>query len=285
MTAKKPKPNAHASNPPHGARRGWMLLGAIALAAGFGGLLVAAGSQWLFARERGPTVQGYRVVAVYDHDRNAFCQGLVYDNEELWEGTGKYGQSALRKVDLASGRVLQEHRISARQFGEGITVMGDLVYQITWKARTCYVYDRKTFREVKRFRYEGQGWGLTHDGTHLIMSDGSSALRFIDPDTFEVVRRVWVRASGRGVSELNELEYVDGEIFANVWRKDGIARIDPQTGVVTSWINLTDLYPLRKRRDRENVLNGIAYDAKEKRLFVTGKNWPKLYEIQIVGGN
>lgn len=238
---------------------------------------------WLFARDQGPTIHGYRVVNAYPHDASAYTQGLVIDNGNLYEGTGREGTSTLRRVDLTSGKVLQQHAMDGRQFGEGITVMGDRIYQLTWKARTCYVYDRQTFRELNRFRYDGQGWGLTHNGKHLIMSDGSSGLRFIDPDTFKVVRTVWVRSGGRAITNLNELEYINGEIFANIWYKDVIARIDPETGNVNSWIDLTNLYPLRKRRDRECVLNGIAWDAENKRLFVTGKYWPKLYEIEVTG--
>ena len=237
---------------------------------------------WLLASNRRPVTYGYQIKEVYPHDSNAFCQGLTIAGGQMYEGTGREGQSTLRRVDLATGRVLQQHAIDRRQFGEGIAVMGDRIYQLTWKARTCYVYDRETFREQGRFRYEGQGWGLTHDGTHLIMSDGSSRLRFLDPQTFEVVRQVWVRSSGRAVTNLNELEFVEGEVFANVWRKDRIARIDPETGDVTSWIDLSTLYPARQRRSADHVLNGIAYDAEAKRLFVTGKNWPKLYEIQLV---
>ena len=245
--------------------------------------ILATGAVWLFARERGPVLYGHRVIKAFPHDANAYCQGLAIDQGKLYEGTGREGQSTLRQVDLATGQVLKRHAVDPRQFGEGITVMGDRIYQLTWKSGICYVYDRDTFRELGRHRYRGEGWGLTNDGTHLIMSDGTSGLQFIDPETFEVQRRIWVRSSGRAVSNLNELEYVEGEIYANVWYKDLIARIDPQTGNVNSWIDLRDLYPPRKRRDPEYVLNGIAYDAKTKRLFVTGKNWPKLYEIEVVG--
>ena len=245
--------------------------------------ILAGGAVWLFARERGPTVYGYRVIKAYPHDSTAYCQGLVIDRGQLYEGTGRREQSTLRRVELSTGRILQQQPIDLQHFGEGITVMGDRIYQLTWEAQTCYVYDRETMREVGRHRYDGQGWGLTNDGTHLIMSDGSSALRFIDPETFRVVRRIWVRSSGRAVTNLNELEYIEGEIFANIWYKDVIARIDSQTGNVNSWIDLTGLYPLRQRRDREHVLNGIAYDAQARKLYVTGKNWPRLYEIELVG--
>lgn len=253
----------------------WLL---VAVAVG-----LAGGAVWLFARERSPGIYGYRVIETYPHDGRAYCQGLVIADGELYEGTGRKGQSTLRRVDLETGRVLQQHALDRRHFGEGITVLDDRIYQLTWKAGICYVYDRETFREIKRFRYDGEGWGLTHDGTHLIMSDGSSRLQFRDPETFQVVRRAWVRSSGRAVTNLNELEFVEGEILANVWRKDYIARIDPRSGNVHGWIDLSNLYPPRQRRDREHVLNGIAYDADARRLFVTGKNWPKLYEIRVVG--
>lgn len=246
--------------------------------------ITGGGAVLLFAWERRPAVEGFRVVKAFPHDRGAYCQGLAIDEGTILEGTGQHGRSSLRRVEIDTGRVLKQHDLHESHFGEGVTVMGDRIYQLTWRNRICLVYDRETFREVKRFRYEGEGWGLTHDGTHLIMSDGTSALRFIDPENFQVVRRVWVRSAGRSVTRLNELEFVEGEIFANVWHQDYIVRINPASGEVVGWINLTDLYPRRQRRHREHVLNGIAYDADAERLFVTGKNWPKLYEIEIVGG-
>jgi glutaminyl-peptide cyclotransferase len=167
-------------------------------------------------------------------------------------------------------------------FGEGVTVLGDRIYQLTWKNHLGLVYDRKTFAPVSSFRYTGEGWGLTTDGEHLILSDGTAIIRFLDPQTFAVTRRIEVRAAGQKVDKLNELEFINGEIWANIWYADRIARIAPKTGEVTGWVDLSTLYPLRDRPSKEHVLNGIAYDTAAKRLFVTGKHWPKLYEIAIV---
>lgn len=254
----------------------WLLLVA-AVAAALGG-----GTMWLLAQNRRPDALSFRVVKAFAHDNRAYCQGLVFDDGFLYEGTGLRGQSTLRRVELESGQTKQVVTLDRRLFGEGITVMGDRIYQLTWQSEICIVYDKETLRKLGQFRYEGEGWGLTHDGTHLIMSDGSSALRFIDPRTFKEVRRVWVTSGGRAVPKLNELEYVEGQVLANLWKQDYIVRIDPRTGKINAWIDLRNLYPLRQRASREAVLNGIAYDAEGKRLFVTGKNWPKLYQIEIV---
>jgi glutaminyl-peptide cyclotransferase len=231
------------------------------------------------------------VVHTYPHDPGAFTQGLVFDGGFLYEGTGQYGESRLRKAELKTGRVLRQHNLEKKYFGEGIAVVGDRIIQLTWENLVGFVYDKNTFGLQKSFPYVDaagdwkEGWGLAYDGTHLIVSDGSKQglLRFLNPETFEVVRRLQVRDDGIAVRNLNELEYVEGEIYANVWYEDFIARIDPRSGDVTGWINLTELYPPQKRQGRgEDVLNGIAYDAKDKRLFVTGKYWPHLYEIRVV---
>lgn len=224
---------------------------------------------------------GFTLVASYPHDAAAFTQGLVIDQGQLYEGTGKYGRSHLRLVDLSSGNVLRSVALNQNYFGEGITVWKDSIIQLTWKSGYAFVFDRDTFEYRKAMRYTGEGWGLTHDGTHLIMSDGTSRLRFLDPETFKVVRQVRVHQGRRSVGDLNELEFVDGEIFANVWYKDLIARISPVDGSILGWIDLRRLWPADQRPTREHVLNGIAYDTKTKRLFVTGKNWPKLFEIQL----
>lgn len=234
---------------------------------------------WAFAFAAAPQVHQFEVVNTFPHDPRAYCQGLVIDQGILYEGTGKYGESTLRRVELDTGRVLQSVSLPRRYFGEGITIMGDKIYQLTWKSHVGFVYDKKTLNAIDRFRIVGEGWGLTHDGTHLIMSDGSSTLRFLDPQTFAVKRRLLVQSQGRRVPKLNELEYVNGEILANVWYEDYIVRIDPVSGKVVGWIDLRNLLP--GRRDREAVLNGIAYDADKDRLFVTGKNWPKLFEIRV----
>ncbi len=237
----------------------------------------------LSSRDPPPPTYGYKVVNTYPHKSDAFCQGLAFADGHLYEGTGMYGRSSLRQVDLKTGNVLKSVALSRNLFGEGIAVWGDRIVQLTWKSRIGFVYDRKTFKVLGRFTYSGEGWGITHDGKRLIVSDGSSTLRFLDPQTFQVVRRLQVHSRETPVKNLNELEYVGGEIFANVWGKDRIARIDPETGKVVGWIDLSGLRPKTNRfASDELVLNGIAYDEKDRRLFVTGKNWPKLYEIRLV---
>lgn len=223
----------------------------------------------------------YRVVADFPHDPTAFSQGLVILDGQLYEGTGKKGESTLRKVDLKTGRVELFVPLDRSYFGEGITILNDRIYQLTWENHLGFVYDLKTLKQLKTFRYSGEGWGLTNDGKHLIMSDGTAMLRFLDPQTFEVVKRVRVRNSQGQVDKLNELEYVKGEILANIWYEDRIARISPDSGEVLGWIDLSNLYPSRQR-PKEDVLNGIAFDEASGRLFVTGKNWPKLYEIELL---
>lgn len=222
-----------------------------------------------------------KVIAEFPHDPTAFTQGLVVVEGQMYEGTGKKGESTLRKVDLKSGRVELFVPLEHDIFGEGITILGDRIYQLTWQNRIGLIYDLKTLRPTKTFRYSGEGWGLTHDGKRLIMSDGTSLLRFLDPQTFEVVKRLRVTSSNGAVDKLNELEYVKGEIFANIWYQDRIARISPETGEVLGWIDLSAIYPSRRRATKEDVLNGIAFDESSGRLFVTGKNWPKIYEIEL----
>jgi glutamine cyclotransferase len=228
-----------------------------------------------------PEVAGFKIVAVYPHDPNAFTQGLAIAGGQLYEGTGLYGQSTIRKVDLTTGRVEKQRSINATYFGEGIAILGDHLYELTWQHGLGIVYDLATFSQQRTFQYTGEGWGLTQDGKQLILSDGSAKLRFLDPQTFAVVREIEVRDHGQSVTKLNELEYIEGEIWSNVWYDDRIARISPATGEVLGWIDLAALYP-KSARSSEAVLNGIAYDAVAKRLFVTGKNWPQLYEIEIV---
>jgi len=227
-------------------------------------------------------ITGIRVVAEYPHDAAAFTQGLVALDGQLYEGTGKKGESSLRKVDLKTGRIETIVALEPSYFGEGITILDDRIYQLTWQNRTALVYDLKSMRHVNSFRYSGEGWGLTHDGKRLIMSDGSSLLRFLDPKTFEVVKRVRVHGPSGQVDKLNELEFVKGEILANIWYADRIARISPENGEILGWIDLSGLYPEKQRTSKEDVLNGIAYDHASERLFVTGKNWPKVYEIELV---
>lgn len=229
-----------------------------------------------------PLLYTYQVVDEFPHDPNAFTEGLVYVDGTMIEGTGRRGQSTLRRVDLETGQVLQGLRLPDEFFGEGVTVLGDNIYQLTWQEHTGFVYDRETFALLDTFSYPTEGWGLTHDGQRLIMSDGTANLYFLDPETLQEVGRVEVRDANGPVVMLNELEYVDGEVFANVWKTDWIVRIDPDTGQVTGWIDLSGLLPPEQRSQPVDVLNGIAYDEATGRLFVTGKLWPRLFEIQLV---
>lgn len=226
------------------------------------------------------TSQGYTVVRAYPHDADAFTQGLLYLDGFLYEGTGLNGRSSIRKVRLETGEVLQRRDIDPQHFGEGITILGDDLYQLTWQSGTAFVYDRATFARKRAFRYTGEGWGLTHDGTNLIMSDGTAYLRLIDPIDFREIRRIRVTSLGAPLDHLNELEYVRGEVLANIWLTDRIARIDPATGRVTGYVDLSGLLHPRDRREGA-ILNGIAYDAARDRLFVTGKFWPRLFEIAL----
>lgn len=227
-------------------------------------------------------VYGYRVVHVYPHDPNAFTQGLEYRGGFLYEGTGLNGRSTLRKVALQSGKVLQVIQIAPQYFGEGITVFGQHIVEITWRSEKGFVYDRGTFKEMRTFNYPGEGWGLTNDGRQIFMSDGSAEIRCWNPDTLREIRRFTVHDGKATVEQLNELEFVRGEIFANVWQTDRIARISPLDGHVTGWIDLNGLLSESDRVAGADVLNGIAWDSIGGRLFVTGKLWPKLFEIQLV---
>ena len=227
------------------------------------------------------TVHSYRVVDSYPHDKNAYTQGLVVQDGVLYEGTGLHGRSTLRRVHLETGQVRQLYRLPYRYYGEGLTVHGDKLIQLTWKSRTGFVYDKSSFELLRTFTYPTEGWGITSDGKRLIMSDGTANLYFLDPETFEEIHRVEVHDGGSPVTRLNELEYIQGEILANVWRTDRIARISPETGRVTGWIDLEGL-SRTYQRGRDDVLNGIAYDAQTGRLFITGKLWPKLFEIEVI---
>ena len=232
-------------------------------------------------QRRPPTpIYGYEVVNVYPHDSEAFTQGLLYRDGVLYESTGLKGRSTLRRVQLENGRVLQRENIDSRYFAEGLSDWGTRLVQLTWDTNIAFVYDLKTFKQLRTFTYSGEGWGLTRDARHLIMSDGSPTLRFLDPETFQVMRTLPVKDGELPIEDLNELEYVEGEIYANVWTTDRIAIISPATGAVTGWINLAGLMP-RGSTTGDAVLNGIAYDPPRKRLFVTGKLWPRLFEIRV----
>ncbi|MBX7132527.1 MAG: glutaminyl-peptide cyclotransferase [Fimbriimonadaceae bacterium] len=229
-------------------------------------------------------VYGYQVVKTFPHDPMAFTQGLVFHDGYFLEGTGLEGRSSLRKVEISTGKVLQKIDIDSKYFGEGITLFKDKIYQITWQTNQAFEYDLETFKRLKSFTYSTEGWGITHDGTKLIMSDGTATLYFRDPETFKEIGKVTVKDDNGEISLLNELEYIKGEIYANIWGTNTIARIDPKTGKVVGWIDLTGLLKPEdmKPGHQVDVLNGIAYDEKADRLFVTGKLWPKLYEIKLV---
>jgi glutaminyl-peptide cyclotransferase len=224
----------------------------------------------------------YQVVRTYPHDPNAFTQGLIYVDGHLYESTGLNGRSSLRLLDLASGNVLQKHDLAHEFFGEGLTDWGSTLIQLTWTSHKAFVYDRFSFSLQRTISFDGEGWGLTHDETQLILTDGTPTLRFLDPKSLRVTRRLRVAdQSGRAVENLNELEYVRGEIYANVWQTNQIIRISPRNGNVLGRIDLTGIIDKRELHGEGAVLNGIAYDAAGDRLFVTGKLWPKLFEIKV----
>ncbi|MGB0071803.1 MAG: glutaminyl-peptide cyclotransferase [Terracidiphilus sp.] len=224
----------------------------------------------------------YKVIHTYPHDPRAYTQGLVYIDGHLYESTGLNGRSSLRMDDLTTGRALQSAAVPSQYFAEGLAPWGSTLVQLTWQSHVAFVYDRFSFRLLKTLHYDCEGWGLAEDGRNLIESDGSSEIHFFDPQTFREVRHITVKDHGAQVDQLNELEYIHGQIYANVWHTDRIARISPATGQVLGWINLTGLLAPGEVSDPEAVLNGIAYDAIHDRLFVTGKLWPKLFEIKVV---
>jgi len=227
-------------------------------------------------------VYGYKIVHVYPHDRNAFTQGLEYRGGFLYEGTGLNAKSSLRKVELESGKVLQETRLGSQYFGEGITLLDQRIVELTWQSHRGFVYDLNTFQLIRTFDYPGEGWGLTNDGHQIYMSDGTAQIRCWNPSTLQETRRIAVHDGLTPVEWLNELEFVHGEIYANVWQTNRIVRIAPADGHVTGWIDLSGLLTAADLAEGANVLNGIAYDSLGDRLFVTGKLWPRLFEIQLV---
>ena len=231
-------------------------------------------------RGQGAPVYGYEVVNVYPHDREAFTQGLLYRDGVLYESTGLNGRSSLRKVQLETGKVLQQVSVSPRYFAEGLTDWGARLVQLTYQTNVGFVYDLGSFKQQQTFAYTGEGWGLAHDEKRLIMSVGTSTLRFLDPQSFKVIGQVRVIDGSTELREINELEVIDGQVYANVWLTDRIAIIAPESGRVTAWINLAGLMA-KPGLSGDAVLNGIAYDAQRKRLFVTGKLWPSLFEIRV----
>jgi len=229
-------------------------------------------------------VSSYRVVARYPHSTESYTEGFFYLDGLFYEGTGMNGRSAVMAIQPETGRVLQKLSLAPQYFGEGIVDWGPNLYEWTWQSHICFVYDRFTMRLVRQFSYSGEGWGMTHSAKEIITSDGTATLRFRDPNSFKETRHIVVKDGGQAISQLNELEYIKGEIFANVWHSERIARISPVDGHVIGWIDLTGLLPENQKVNAESVLNGIAYDAKHDRIFVTGKQWPAIFEIQIVSG-
>ena len=234
---------------------------------------------------------GYTVVKTYPHDPNAFTQGLLYHNGFLYESTGQEGESTLRKVEIETGKVVMDHELPDDVFAEGIALLGDQIYQLSWQSRTGWVYDVNDFKLLREFSYAGQGWGLTEDGTNLYMSDGTHVIRVVNPADFKTIRTIVVKdETGEPLMKLNELEFIKGEIWANIWHSEDIgkpnhiARIDPETGKLLGWIDLSGISPEDQKgmEKSEHTLNGIAYDEANDRIFVTGKLWKKLYEIKLV---
>jgi glutamine cyclotransferase len=237
------------------------------------------------AATRRPREYTFKVVNSFPHDPAAFTQGLVYRDGFLYEGTGLNGRSQLRKVRLETGEVVQHAGLDREFFGEGIAIIENKVFQLTWQSHVGFVYNLADFKLLRQFSYPGEGWGLTSHGNELFMSDGSAQIRLLDATTFKEKRRFTIRDGATPIDQLNELEYVEGELFANIWQTDRIARISPVSGKVVGWIDLTGLLSSVFRRREDAVLNGIAYDAAHKRLFVTGKLWPKIFEIQLAPKN
>lgn len=252
------------------------VVGAISLLIYFSHFLLTLGATKTYS---------YQLINTYPHDPQAFTQGLIYVNQSLYESTGLRGYSSLRRVELETGKVLQIHNLKNVYFGEGLTLWQNKLIQLTWLAKKGFVYDLETFNPIQEFRYNTEGWGLTHDGQYLIMSDGSENLYYLDPDTFKVVKTIVVTYKNLPLTRLNELEYIEGEIWANIWGSDCVARISPETGKVLAWINLRGLKATQLLGNPDAVLNGIAYDLNNRRIFVTGKLWPHLYEIKLISGN
>jgi glutaminyl-peptide cyclotransferase len=223
----------------------------------------------------------YEIVNSYPHDPEAFLQGLVWYDSGFYESTGLEGRSTLRRNEFPSGKVIKSVSLASDLFGEGLALVGDRLVQLTWKTHRGFVYDRESFKLLREFKYDTEGWGITYDGRNLVMSDGSSTLLYLDPENFQLVRHLNVTWNGRPQDNLNELEYIEGEIWANIWQQDYILRIDPKTGNVKSYLDMKNLFPPQLRTGNENVLNGIAYDPKTKRIFVSGKLWPRIFEIRL----
>jgi glutamine cyclotransferase len=235
-----------------------------------------------FACQSGGAQSDFEVLRRFPHDTTAYTQGLLYVNGQLYESTGQLGRSQVRRVDLETGRVLASRSLPNDRFGEGLTLLGDRLYQLTWQTNVGYMYEAETLALVDSFAYEGEGWGLATDGTSLIMSDGTANLRYLDPETFEVTNELTVQDQGSPLTHVNELEYIDGKLYANIYQSDRIVRIDAATGEVEAWFNLRGLLPSEERSRRTDVLNGIAYHEGTGNFLVTGKFWPALFELRLV---
>jgi len=227
-------------------------------------------------------VSGYKIVMQYPHSTSSYTEGFFYLDGIFYEGTGLNGHSAVMSIFPETGKPILTHQIPSQLFGEGVVDWGPYLYEWTWQSHIGFIYDRATFKLVRQFTYDGEGWGMTHDATNIITSDGTYTLRFRDPNTFKEVRHIDVHDGKNLITQLNELEWVKGEIYANIWHSDRIARISPADGRVIGWIDLTGILPASQKVDGEAVLNGIAYDAQHDRLFVTGKQWPTIFEIKVV---
>ena len=241
-----------------------------------------------FPKDRGPVLKPVKFVQAYAHDGGAFSQGLAIQDGQMYEGTGQYGRSSLRKVEFQTGKVLSQVALAKDYFGEGITLLDGKIYQLTWREKVCFVYDAATLKHLESFHFTGkgwdanqEGWGLANDGKLLYLSDGTPTIRVIDPAKFNVVRQIRVHLGARKIDKLNELEFVNGELLANIWYSDHIARISPKSGEVLGWLDASALYPAETRPDREHVLNGIAFDKANGKMYLTGKNWPQLYEVAL----
>jgi glutamine cyclotransferase len=246
------------------------------------GFLASVACASASAQRQPAPVQGYKLIATYPHDPTAFTQGLVFADGQLYESTGLNGESSLRRVEISTGKVLQEIKVPEEYFAEGLALVGDELLQLTWQHQRGFAYDRKTFARKRTFAYTGEGWGIAYDAAGgLVMSNGSDTLTFLHPKTQAATRTLRVHDAGRPVPNLNELEWVDGEIWANVWMTDRIARISPSTGDVKAWVDLSALWPRSERQPPADVLNGIAYDKATRRIFVTGKKWPRLYQVTV----
>jgi glutamine cyclotransferase len=245
-------------------------------------LLFSALSLVMPTQRMSAPIQRFSLVATFPHDPNAFTQGLVYADGEFLESTGLQGESSLRRVEIKTGKVLQQISIPSQYFAEGLALVGDELLQLTWQNKMGFVYDRKTFKQKRTFTYKTEGWGLAYDGVaRLVMSDGSDQLYFLDPKTFALTRTLKVQDAGVPVRNLNELEWIEGEIWANVWTTNRIVRVSPTTGTVNAVVNLDTLWPVNRRTPTADVLNGIAYDKQQRRIFITGKKWPLVYQIKV----